>query len=232
MSSRFCVLALSLLLACAPAWLAGCDDAPPPPADLLSTSKQAPKAPAQPTTQDLLSGPRKVIPLSILPMSARVPESWSIKNLDGGSITLLEGNAPSGLVQIRLAQRPFVPRDTLEGILSRASKEKTEKPDVIKVLDIKSMPGESGGQILERQSLGKTMPALPLDAEGKTLSKPETFYSWTITYFIPQADGCEAYELNFVGLTAEQFQTDGALLREIIDSVKYHGAPTTAPAGV
>lgn len=232
MPSRFSVTPVSLFLACATALLVGCDDAPVPPADLTSTTQETPDAPTKPTTQELLSGPRKVIPLGVLPLTGRVPQSWTIKNLDSGSITLLEGDAPSGLVQIRLAQRPFIQRDKLEDILSRASKEKTEKPEVIKVLDIKPMPGDSGAQILERQSLGKTMPPIPLDAEGTQLSKPETLYSWTITYFIPQADGYEAYELNFVGLTAEQFQADSAMLREIIDSVKYNGAPPIAPAGV
>ncbi len=233
MRIRFRVRTASWLLACLTASFVGCDEAPPvPPADLTSRTQETPDEPARPTTQELLSGPRKVIPLGTLPMTVRVPESWKIENLDSGSITLLEGHAPSGLVQIGLAQRPFVQRDKLESILSRATKEKTDRPDIIKLLDIKPLPGDAGGQILERQSLGKTLPPVALDAEGKTLSKPETLYSWTITYFIPQADGFEAYELNFVGLTAEQFQVDQAMLREIIDSVTYNGVASTAPAGV
>jgi hypothetical protein len=225
---RLRIVLLALIPLCPVLGGAGCDDAPSAPPDLTeSSTSQSSDEPAAPTTQELLAGPRKALALSSLPLMAQVPQSWSIQTLNGSSTTLLEGPSPGGLVQIQLATRPPIAPDKLQVILSRAIKEQTDKPQTVKVLDVKPMPDVPGAQILERQSVGRTMPSVPLNVEGTQLSKPETLYSWTITYFIPQGDAFDPYELNFVGLTAEQFQSGQEVLRKIIDSVTYTGVPAT-----
>ena len=80
----------------------GCDRSPAPPNLPESTPNKAPAS--RPTTQELLSGPRKKLPLLPLPLSAQVPQSWQVKSITE-NLFFLEGPAPSGDVQIQLAER-------------------------------------------------------------------------------------------------------------------------------
>jgi hypothetical protein len=87
-------------------------------------------------------------------------------------------------------------------------------------------------KVLERQRVGRTPLPSPDDEPGVKLSPP---FSWTITVFVPRGKDYETYELNFIGLTADQYEADKALLRAIVDSIAVNdGAPAggaaTAPA--
>src|SRR5262245_53680451 len=72
---------------------AGCDPpkAPPPPQPTAEATTQP--TPQRPTTQQLLSGTFKKVPLPSAPLSISVPESWKIEPV--GAITFLTGPTPS-----------------------------------------------------------------------------------------------------------------------------------------
>src|SRR5688572_25723943 len=110
MNPRVCHVVATLVLAAAAAFVGiGCDD---PAGDIPQAvlDQQARQAEAQkslpkiPTTQDLVNGPRTVMPLGPLPMTMRVPASWRVEVAGGAS--LLRGFTPNGEVAIQLTSRP------------------------------------------------------------------------------------------------------------------------------
>ena len=152
----------------------GCDEKPTLPPDLVSPpAASAPTETAAPTTQELLSGPRKQVGLGTVPLKASVPQLWSIKSLNGGSIHLLGGPAPLGLVQIQIAQRPMVTAEKLQLLISNAKKELKTDAATVKVVDVHPMKADPASQVLERQAIGQTMPAMPLGEDGTELRSPK-----------------------------------------------------------
>ena len=218
---------------------AACDEAPLPPPPTVETPTTAPAAtdesqpsePDRPTTQALLTGPRKQVTLASLPLTAKVPESWTVEPIGAGTVTLLHGPTPSGTAQIQLSHRPFVKREQFDALLAGARKEMSQNPQTVQAVDTWQVTG--GARAMERRSVGRPMPALPTDPLSTQPAAPRTGYSWTITYFVPAGEGFDTYELNFVGLTREQYEADQRLLRGIIGSVEHTGLPSpasTAPA--
>jgi hypothetical protein len=224
-------VAAVLLLTASGVLATGCDEKPAVPPDLATPpSASAPTEIAAPTTQELMSGPRKSIGLGTVPLKASVPQSWSIKSLNGGSIHLLGGPAPLGVIQIQIAQRPVVPAEKLKSLVAIAKKELVTDAATVKVVDVHPMKADPTAQVVERQAIGQTMPAMPVGENGTEMSKPETLYSWTLTYYVPEGPSFNVYELNFVGLTIDEFKANESLLREVLDSIQPVGGPTTSPA--
>ncbi len=204
---------------------AGCEE--PPVAPPILTSE--PSAPPRPTTQELVQGPRTSIPLGSIPLTVRAPAGWAVKNMEGTSLTLLEGPTPAGEASIQFNDRPLTSAAKLEILASGAKREMEQFPESIKMADLRTIAG--GTKVLERQRVGRMPAPSPDDEPGVKLSPP---FSWTVTVFVARGGGgadYETYELNFIGLTADQYEADKALLREIIDSVTVTAAaPSTAPA--
>src|SRR5688500_14087988 len=204
-----------------------CDDAPEPPPQLLEQSRKEDEGPKKPTTQELLSGPRGVISLGALPLTVRAPKDWKVNSLANGNIMFLQGPTPSGEAQISLSRRPTAKSEQIEAVINGARKEMAATQSSVKKAETRELPG--GARVFERQSIGRMMPAVPLDDEGKTMSKPSPAMSWTITVFVPEGNLFEAYELNFIGLTVDQYEADQRLLREIIDSLAVASAAAPPP---
>ena len=200
----------------------GCDDDQPLPAG-HSQRIEEDAAPSRPTTQELLTAPRKTIRLARLPLTAVVPKSWSVQELE--SAMLLHGPAPHADIQITLSIKPNLTATTggtpdvkerLAMIRTGAEKEWAENRDTIKVNEMRDAMG--GVQILERQSLASPMDNIDPNTGNITGSSPR--YRWTITYYAPEGSELyRVYELNFIGLTEKQFQNDREFLRQIVDSV-------------
>ncbi len=203
----------------------GCDDAPAPPphlvADRLAAKPHAAET-TRPTTQELLEGPRKPIPLGELPLTVQAPGAWALKTLNGTTHVLLEGPTPSGEASIQLNVRPTTSATKLEMILNGAKKELERFPQSIKMVELRPI---TGAQVLEQQRVGEMSRTLPDDDPNVKPSRP---MNWTITVFVPQGADHKTYELNFVGLTADQYETDKPLLRGIIDSITVDAAPADA----
>ena len=204
----------------------GCDDASDPPPHLVA-DQPAPKpieAEVRPTTQELLEGPRKPVSLGELPLTVQAPKGWGLGTLSGTSHVLLQGPTPSGEASIQLKVRPTTSAAKLEMIVSGAKKELERFPQSVTMVELRPIPG---AQVLEQQRVGEMPRALPDDDPSIKLSRP---MNWTITVFVPRGADHDTYELNFIGLTADQYQTDKALLRGIIDSIAVQTAAEARPA--
>jgi hypothetical protein len=224
----FPVMHRSLAILLTVAVLVSCDDTPEPPPQLLEESrKKEDEGPKKPTTQELLSGPRGVISLGALPLTVRAPKDWKVNSLANGNIMLLQGPTPSGEAQISLSRRPTAKSEQIEAVIKGARKEMSATQSSVRMADTRELPG--GARVFERQSIGRMMPAVPLDDEGKTMSKPSPAMNWTITVFVPEGSVFESYELNFIGLTVDQYEADQRLLREIIDSLALADAAAPPP---
>jgi len=201
-----------------------CDDTPAPPPELATERPVDPKeeAPPRPTTKDLLSGPRETTALGSLPLTARVPAGWKVRNMEGTNVTLLEGPAPSGDVSIQLSSRPVTSGDRFVAMVSGASSEMQQNPESIRKAEMRPI---AGARVLERQRIGKTPTVSILSDEPDPDNSPT--FNWTITVFIPRGTDYETYELNFIGMTLKQYEKDEGLLREVIDSVAAASTATT-----
>jgi hypothetical protein len=205
-------------------WIAGCKKPSGPP--MPDIPQHQDDKPAGPTTQELLKGPRKRIALSPLPVSAEVPQGWSIVSPAGTSFTFLQGPLPEGgEVHIQLTHKPPLWTDEkspmtmderLELLKEAAQKEQKASPRTIKSVDLRSI-----GQvkIFEKQSLFQPVSDSELNEEGKPISVPLQ-YHWTITFFVPHDKTYQSYEMNFLDLTEKQYATNHDFLHSIIDSLK------------
>lgn len=207
------VLAVTMLAASA------CEERVEAPPELLK-NPSPPEPTSHPTTQALLEGPRTPIALATLPLTARVPIGWAVKNVEGTSVVLLEGPTPAGDAAIQLNERAATDAAKLDILVNGAKRELAQHPESIKMVDLRQIPG---AKVLERQRIGKvTNPTL--SEPGVKESPP---FTWTISIFVPRGEKYETYELIFIGLTVDQYETDKPLLRGIIDSITVNGAATT-----
>ena len=195
----------------------GCDEPPKPPV-IVQPVPPPDATPPRPTTQELLEGPRKPLALGDLPLTVQAPTGWAVKPLQGTSQILLQGPTPSGEAFIQLNVRPTTPAPKLDVIISGAKKELQQFPQSIKLVDVRDI---AGGKVLERQRVGQVPRPSPEDPPDL---KPSAPFNWTITVFVPRGSDYETHELNFVGLTADQYEMDKALLRGIVESISVSGA--------
>ncbi len=195
-----------------------CEDRPglppaptPPPAPVTSL----PALPERPTTQALLEGPRTTLSLDMLPLTVRVPQGWVVKAL-GGTMVLI-GAAPSGEITIQLNVRS-VKKEDVAYIEAGAKDEQKQQPDSILVAADREI---NGMKVFERQTVGRSR-----GADGART------YRWTITTYVPRDDTyMAAYELDFVGLTDLQFNSDKTFLYSIVDSLRFDAVKKHSTVG-
>ncbi len=199
----------------------GCEDSSAPPPLIQEATPYEPPA-TRPTTQELLEGVRVPVSLGELPLTVQAPRGWAVQPLRGTSHILLQGPTPSGEASVQLNPRPLTTGEKFDIIVNGAKKELQQFPQSIKLVELRTI---EGAKVLERQRVG-LMPTTSPDDPPEL--KPSPPFSWTITVFVPRDADYETHELNFIGLTADQYETDQALLREIVDSI---AVSQVAPAG-
>jgi hypothetical protein len=216
----------------------GCDDRRTVPASVLEQAKkeeQQHKGPKAPTTQELLTGPRKRVELMPLPVTIEMPVSWgrwNEKNPAGIKLdaNLLQGYTPNGEVQIQLSSRPSMKQDDLDRIMDAGKKEMAAKPMQILKLDLRPL---GSVKMLERQSVGLPQPLTTYNPDGTAHTSVESNFNWTLSVLVPTEGAYSVYEINFIGLTKNQYEKDKDFLHGITDTLRYEGdaaATTTAPA--
>jgi hypothetical protein len=220
-----CVTLTSLLLLLLGA-LSACEDRSQVSPEVRQAQQRAEQqGPPRPTTQQLLTGPRKRLALSPIPFSVGVPMSWKIGTPKDGTVTILEGPTPSGDAQIQINLHPPLTKDKLDIILHGAKKEATEEPKKVQI-DVRQLSPNI--TVLERRQIGMPGPLLvgPPRQEKEITA---TNYKWTITMFVPREDKqFDQDELNFVALTREQYDQDKELLDGIVKSLQFD--PSAIPA--
>lgn len=182
----------------------GCDPAPVDPVETPDAVAETEVVEDAPATQPADLSRTRTLSLEVVPLELTAPESWSVEQR--GDFRLLTGPTPNGEARIQIAQRPGMTADQLGYLRTGMEKERKENP-AIRVLELRDAEGM---KVFERQSVS---PAVDGDPDSAV-------YRWTVTYFVPAADGHDAYELNFIGLSAADFEADGAFLKKIIDSIR------------
>lgn len=185
----------------------GCDDpvpviAPPMPA----TAPAEPAAPARPTTQSLLTGPRTRTPLAPLPLALQLPPGWSLVTAAG--MPVLNGPAPSGDLTVLLISRNVPTASvalTERGAKDEAAANRSTRP----LAEARTV---NGVRLFERQSVGTR-----LTPDGSPT------FNWLITVYGPadaDSETTPTYELNVMGLSRAGYESDKAFLYSILDSVE------------
>jgi hypothetical protein len=171
-----------------------------------------------------------------LPLAVQVPQSWKITQAE--RLSLLEGPTPAETASIQFAQRDPIKAEDLQTFIDRLKKEGDQQTGALKVNEFRD--AGNGMQVLERRWSEQTMQiprqdarGIPLtDASGNPQIVSTTPLRWSLSIFVLNGNLYQRYELNAIGLTAEQYQQDKPVLDKIFNSIKYIGAAaTTAPAG-
>jgi len=192
-----------------------CDKPQPPPAD---APPPAPKKPDRPTTHQLLDGPRKTLPLGILPFTVDVPEGWAVQNRGpqgGDSLTMLEGPIIGGDAHVILRVRQIQPADRMKMLVERARRDAATLEKNGGQLTIRDL-GEI--RIIDRRELPRpaTVPTTDVSIEG--FEKP---LEWRIALFVPAGINYEQYEMQFIDLSPAAYAANAKLLNDIVGSLKY-----------
>jgi hypothetical protein len=201
----------------APATRPGADQNPADPA--APGAGAAASASRRPTTQQLVDGRTKTVPVSLVPLNIQVPESWELVTIgDIGGLVTLEGWAPHGFVQLRLAARQNVSADTFDGFVKSAENNAKAQGEKLKKFEVRRGDPLT---IVERQILGdrQLMPAT--DDQGNLVDREGTPLRWSYLVFLKNQDKYEGYELWFDALSLEQYEQDAAFLQKIMDSLTY-----------
>lgn len=208
---------------------AGCDQAPAPPAAPKTTTPAAtPADPSnKPTTQELMSGTYRRLNLPGMSLTMMVPQSWKIEMHNGG-LTFLEGPTLADQVAIQLSVREALPKDRYSALVERLAKDDSAGQDsgALKKSEVRDV---GMMKIVERISTAKPISigrvgarGLPeVDGQGNQIIDTSTPMRWLLTIFIPDGQQMAHYELNFIGMTAEQYATDKPLLDKVIGSIRY-----------
>jgi len=199
--------------------VSACDRAPdvvPPMPTTTHVVQTKPRA----TPEEIRTGPRTKLDLVALPFSFHTPAGWEAREIEGSSLVMVQGPAPEGDVQFTLAPRTGTTPEKIKLLESGARSEMAKNSDVklVRLRDVGSI------QMLEKQSIQVTAfdPTSVDPGAPPTTSLGHTF-KWTIQIFVPRRDFFETYELNFIGLTPEQFEVDKDFLDQLLTSVEYTG---------
>jgi hypothetical protein len=236
---------------CAPLWsvvllalLTGlaCDDKNESP-EALKARQQAqqsslPATKPLPTTQELLTGPKKTLRLGEFPLSLEVPHSWGLRSFGDGaaSVIAVSGVAGSGEINIQLVQQNQTINSALgvESILAEAKKQLAAKPHPLnraemrplgpaKLLEMRGMsnqfvngklPAEVWGDVEIPDSRGNVVTT-------RAIINPHLL-TWTFTLYIPTQNGrYMTRSLVFMGLTPAEYEKDKEFLEGMMKTLKW-----------
>ena len=231
---RCCVRGMFVITAmCA---LPACDDRSTVPQSVIDQAKKTEQDAAQskkhkrPTTQELLESRRTRSALIPLPLTMEMPPGWGkLEDLGdlkiSAGLNLIQGYTPHGEVQIQLSSRPAMKMDALDRLVEAGKKEQASKPQQIVRFDLR----QAGNvKILERQVVGEPRPFTVYDANNQPHTTTEANFTWTIQVLVPNEGAYQVYELNFMGLTKNQYDQDKDFLEGILKTLQYAGDSTGA----
>lgn len=195
----------------------GCNNRPAPPTTQAETKSDS-RGKAAPTTQDLAASPRAPLSLGVMPLSVNVPAGWKVQSPNDGQSMFLQGPAPNGDIAIALSRRPEADKKLMDVIIATGEKSHHDDPATF-LLAEKRDRGEF--TLFQTQKIYRPRGTAPPDASGHANALPPLL-DWTVSVFVPSAGGrYRDYELNFVGLTLQQYQQDKDFLNSIVNSISY-----------
>ena len=230
----------------------GCDDKSdvPPEASRAAEARERELAamatrPAAPTTQELITGPKKTLRLGEFPVSLEVPAGWSMRSFGEGLAPLVTVSGPgsSGDIDIQLVQQSsIVPADRLEAMVNGARKEVAAKPHPINKVELRQI---GPIKVLEQRMISnefvdgkppvEVTSEVPIaDATSIRLPKgaviPTTravinphMVSWRFTLLIPDGSGKQyrTRGLTFQAMRLSEFSQDREFLETMMAGMKH-----------
>jgi hypothetical protein len=194
-------------------------DAPPPgpPATVptLTTQPAAGAAPAatRPTTQELISAPRKSLVLGGFPLRLDVPPGWKLTTV--GTATYLEGEAPHGEVRIQLVpQGQYYKPDTVAAMEKQARAQAAADPENVQVIPLRGIGGTA--KMMERREI-QHLTVRRDDGKDEKVDRME----WMLRVFVPQEPDYGVDVLSFTGLSVEQYKQDKEFLEGVLKTLRY-----------
>lgn len=194
-----------------------CDaPAPPPPPPVAPASQPAAVTHARPTTQSLVEGKWKTVPISALPLTISVPESWEALPVAGSRLFLMEGFTPNGFVSLSLASRPQLAADKVADFISAARKRLDEKGGKKLRFESKEYPDFTA---LERLYFEDRQVMLLRNNAGELTEREAQPMKWSYLIFLKNEAMVDLYELEFNDLTLDHYEKDREFLQKILSTL-------------
>jgi hypothetical protein len=200
-----------------------CDDRsssnnPPPPPPPPTKKPVATK----PTTQMILEGPRKRIPLQLIPFSAEVPEGWSIKTYGDSerSVTFLEGPLVNDEAHLTLGLREHMSAEMLKLRIARADKERPQVEKLGGVINVRTTPQMTVVETRKPAPVPTTLPA-PAPGEEPLPIDNEKRLDWRIELYVTSGIMYDQSVITVMDMSETSFKTNGKVISDIFASLKY-----------
>jgi hypothetical protein len=179
------------------------------PTDAANPNSATPTAPAKPSTQALLEGPRRELRLDFLPATISVPESWQLKTTSGEvAVTVLSGPTPHGDAAIRLSRLNSLTPQTVELYLDKMRQ------------DADHSGANLFFEIREQGGMRVVESVRPLR---------DAAVDWKLRLLVASGLNFDQYELSFLALPRSVYDADSTFLRSLLTSVRVTDAPSTSP---
>jgi hypothetical protein len=184
-----------------------------------------------PTTQQLMSEPRRPLKLGAFPLVVDAPKSWKVGSLFGsGQVVALQGPATSGDVAVQLIEQgQLVPDRTIDVTFENAKREAASKPLPVNRVELRPL---GPGKVLEQRMLsgglvnghapeevwGESDTGIP----GERRPVNPVLLKWNFTIFLPASQGkWSVRTLNFMSLRLAEYEQDREFLEQLMGSLRY-----------
>ena len=209
-STAFSALSAAVL------FIAGCDEPASPPPPATAPALLAPTPHARPTTQALVEGKWKTVPISALPLTISVPESWEAQPVSGSRLFNMEGFTPNGFVSLSLASRPQLAHDKLADFIAAAKKRLDEKGAKKLRFESKEYPDFTA---LERLYFEERQTMLLRNDAGELAEREAQPMKWSYLIFLKKEATIDLYELEFNDLSLDHYEKDREFLQRILSTL-------------
>jgi|GEM_PF-3546560 len=209
-STAFSALSAAVL------FIVGCDEPASPPPPATAPALPAPTPHARPTTQALVEGKWKTVPISALPLTISVPDSWEAQPVSGSRLFLMEGFTPNGYVSLSLASRPQLAKDKVADFIAAAKKRLDEKGPKKLRFDSKEYPDFTA---LERLYFEDREAMLLRNDRGELIEREAQPMKWSYLIFLKNETMVDLYELEFNDLSLDHYEKDREFLQRILGTL-------------
>lgn len=186
----------------------------------------APPPPPNPTTRDLMEGPRTDLETMIAPLKLKVPADWKLEIL--GSAAMAEGPSPSGEQQIMITTLPGMDDKRIAAWIAGANASAAEHPDRLQVHQLQSI---NGMDALEKISFTEPMILAATTTSPDSASTQSSaddsggVVNYTRYVFVPFEGSYIPCSFGISGMTPEEYRQDIDFIRSLLDTAQRSSRP-------
>lgn len=212
----------------------GCDKPPPPPPTVTGDDAAADASTTEPEdrrpkTDEIMSASWRPVQLGNHPLRLQAPPTWESKTI--GTAVVLRGPAPNGpppegVTEITVNKPPPFPKEMAKSFeaeqrraATRPAAAATTAPASATEINAVTAREIGPNRVLDLRRLQPAVGNLP------------PMVDWRLVVFVPAgADTVNTYQLNFIGLTLDQYQKDKELLEKIVNSLEVDALSPLVPS--